>query len=367
MRLGRLWYSIQSSLFPFLEEELGELDVKQKEFVRVCELCALERLTAGFGTNWMGRPPESRLAIAKAFIAKAVYNLPTTTALIDYLRNCPTLRRLCGWEYRGAIPSESTFSRAFAEFAETQLPTKIHKAMIADHYAPKLAGHVSRDSSAVKAREKAARKSPSAQTPKDTPKPRKKRGRPRNGEKRPAPPPTKLQVQLDRALAENLADLPTACDWGCKRDSNGKKMSWKGYKLHLDVVDGDIPVSALVTSASVHDSQAAIPLAQMTDARIHNLYDLMDAAYDAEPIHQMSRRLGHVPIIDHNPRRGEKREMDLATARRYNERSSAERAFSNLENYGSKNVRVRGHAKVLAHLMFGVLTMTAHQLFNLLL
>jgi len=39
---------------------------------------------------------------------------------------------------------------------------------------------------------------------------------------------------------------------------------WRGYKLHLDCVDGDIPVSAIVTSASVHDSQVAIPLSQMS-------------------------------------------------------------------------------------------------------
>jgi hypothetical protein len=34
--------------------------------------------------------------------------------------------------------------------------------------------------------------------------------------------------------------------------------------LHLDTVDGDFPVSAVLTSASVHDSQVAIPLAQLT-------------------------------------------------------------------------------------------------------
>ena len=40
------------------------------------------------------------------------------------------------------------------------------------------------------------------------------------------------------------------------------KESWIGYKLHLDVADGDIPISGLLTSASLHDSQAAIPLAK---------------------------------------------------------------------------------------------------------
>ena len=38
-----------------------------------------------------------------------------------------------------------------------------------------------------------------------------------------------------------------------------------------------------------------------TPARTTNLYDLMDAAYDAEAIRQHSRSLGHVPLIDINP------------------------------------------------------------------
>ncbi len=59
--------------------------------------------------------------------------------------------------------------------------------------------------------------------------------------------------------------------------------------------------------------------------------------------------------------------MDPAQAVRYNERSSAERVNSNLkDNYGGRFVRVRGAAKVMAHLMFGIVALTAAQLFQLL-
>ena len=81
-----------------------------------------------------------------------------------------------------------------------------------------------------------------------------------------------------------LADLPTACDVGCKKNSKGYKETWTGYKLHIDVACGQIPVSCVLTSASVHDSQVAIPLMTMTSARVFYLYDLMDAAYDAAAI-----------------------------------------------------------------------------------
>ena len=138
--------------------------------------------------------------------------------------------------------------------------------------------------------------------------------------------------------------------------------------MHLDCIDGDIPVSAIITAASVHDSQVAIPLAQMTAERITNLYDLMDAAYDAPQIKSYSAHLGHVAIIDHNPRSGEKILMDHATKARFAERSSAERVNSNLkDNYGGRHIRVKGAQKVMAHLMFGVIALTATQLFRMLL
>ena len=38
--MGQLWNSIQSWLFPVLEDEIGALDEKHRQFVAVCELCA---------------------------------------------------------------------------------------------------------------------------------------------------------------------------------------------------------------------------------------------------------------------------------------------------------------------------------------
>lgn len=79
-------------------------------------------------------------------------------------------------------------------------------------------------------------------------------------------------------------------------------------------------------------------------------------------------KLGHVAIIDTNPRRGEKHEMEPHRAQRYKQRSSSERVNANLkDNYGGRFVRVRGTKKVMAHLMFGVIALTASQLFQLLL
>ncbi len=119
------------------------------------------------------------------------------------------------------------------------------------------------------------------------------------------------------------------------------------------------------------------------------LYDLMDSAYDMQEIWDESRAhkrtfivsdkrsLGHVPIIDPNPLRGGKAAAEALAKRRvgfklaedirYNERSGGERvngAFK--DSYGGRFVRVRGHAKVLCHFMFGILTLTAEQIMRLI-
>jgi hypothetical protein len=87
-------------------------------------------------------------------------------------------------------------------------------------------------------------------------------------------------------LEQMLDDLPRSCNVGSKKNSKGYQETWAGYKLHLDVADGQIPISCILTSASLHDSQAAIPLARLTAQRVTHLYDLMDSAYDARLIHE---------------------------------------------------------------------------------
>lgn len=73
--------------------------------------------------------------------------------------------------------------------------------------------------------------------------------------------------------------------------------------------------------------------------------------------------LGHVPLIDHNPRKGEKIEFTPSEAQRYKERSQAVRTNARLkDDYGGRHIRVRGNAKVMSHLMFGILALTADQI-----
>ena len=96
-KLSQYWLKIQKSLFPWLEEELGELTEKEQKLVTTLELIRIERFTA-CSRSLYGRPPKERAAIARSFVAKAVYNMPTTTALLDRLASDKKMRRICGWE-----------------------------------------------------------------------------------------------------------------------------------------------------------------------------------------------------------------------------------------------------------------------------
>ena len=361
--LSGILYHIQRRLLPVLEEELGPLSDLDEQFCKVISLLNLSGLQEHY--RWVGNgcPPHARVWLFHAFVAKAVYQFPTTGTLINALKNQPRLRRLCGWESLGAIPSESTFSRAFSAFSRDQWPQAIHEKMVERYAQRRLAvGHISRDSTAIAVPEKRV---PKAKTPPPLPR---ERGRPRKGQKRQPEVPKRLDLQLTRTLWENLTELPRVCNVGCKRNSRGHQESWIGYKLHLDTIDGDIPISAILTSASVHDSQVAIPLAQMSAQRVTSLYDLMDGAYDAPQIRAFSRQLGHIPIIEGNPRKGVAIPFDPAQALRFKHRTSSERVNSSLkQRYGAKWVRVKGALKVMAHLMFGVIALTATALFERLL
>jgi hypothetical protein len=274
--LSRTWSHIQGNLFPWLTEELGPLTETHKQVVTALEVAGVEAFVQVW-SGLPGRPPCDRAALARAFVAKAVIGLPTTSMLIERLTVDKQLRRLCGWERPGELSSEATFSRAFAEFALSELPSRLHEALIKRTHEDRLVGHISRDATAIEAREKPLKTA--APEP-----PKRKRGRPRKGEVIEKKEPRRLERQADMSLAEMLSDLPTHCAVGTKRNAKGHTTSWIGYKLHLDVADGDIPISAVLTSASLHDSQAAIPLATMTASRVINLYDLMDSAYDAPEI-----------------------------------------------------------------------------------
>jgi hypothetical protein len=169
------------------------------------------------------------------------------------------------------------------------------------------------------------------------------------------------QVEMEADLA--LSNLPKACDWGFKKDTDGNDYWWRGYKAHIAWADGMIPLFCVTTSASVHDSQTAIPIMKTLADEVTSLYDLLDGAYIASSISQVSKSLGHVPLISPSCSHAEKVGIIPCECVRYRERGNAERGNSRLkDSFGLRNVRVRGQEKVHFHTLLGILVLFADQM-----
>lgn len=219
------------SLFEHLDDVTGELTADQSKAALVLELARIETLVADLSSRF-GRPGSSRKGIARAFLVKATLNIPATKDLIERLRVDTRLRRLCG--FKAKVPSESTFSRAFKAMADSGVLDQAHERAVRAHYADAVVHHVSRDSTAIKVREEPLAK------PKPEPREKQKCGRKCKGEVRKR---TRQETQAEQSWPESLSELPKGCALGVKKNSKGKQEFWIGYKSHVDVADGGVPLS----------------------------------------------------------------------------------------------------------------------------
>ena len=341
-RISSFWDRVNGSLFPELEDADVEMTPKLYKLVALMDFLQVELFVPARSPYLVGAKPHDRRCLVRAYLAKAFYHATDNKAFRDRLLHDKDLRKVCGWANRWDVPSESTFSRAFAWFADLGLTDQILAAQVQVWLGADLLRDVSTDSTAIEAREKPVTRAkpptdaaleaaapvgtvraevatilaelslpeqtpatPQATTPQKTTqkmanKPSKQAAKQQAFAKAYSPvEPTRLERQLDQVPEIALLELDTACDVGCKTNSQGKKNYWIGYKFHVRVAEGNLPLLAFTTSASVHDSQVDIPLMKMTDRLVTSLYELKDRAYDAQCIRLASERAGHVPIIDY--------------------------------------------------------------------
>lgn len=159
--LSPYWLEIREQLLPSLAKAAHEEPTEQiKQVVQILEIVRIEEMVAVPKREGKGRPPVDRRPLARAFVAKAVLNLPETKTLIEQLRQSVWLRKVCGMN---SVPSKATFSRAFSFFSEQGLGDKVHEALIkkfvsGEEYLRPVVLHVSLDSTAVEAREHGVKK-----------------------------------------------------------------------------------------------------------------------------------------------------------------------------------------------------------------
>ncbi len=371
--LSKFWENIQCKLFPQFEKTLGKLSTRHEKLIGILELVRIEKFMPSSKFR-DGRPPQDRIAMAKAYIAKIVFKFPHTKQLVEYLLLDKQLRIICGWDAISEIPSESTFSRAFKEFSLISLPEQAFQALIKKTYTDQIVCHVVKDSTPIEAREKHLKKEGSSkersQTIKNQQKKNKKLGI-----------PNRRQRQLKEPdVNKMINELPILCDKGMKKSSQGYTQIWKGYKLHAAVDDNCIPLAVIITAASLNDCEVAIPLAIKASQVAINLYDLMDAAYDHPEIKEHSVSLGHVPLIDKCPsssaekiekeaEKERKKRLNFKTAedKRYSERLPKERFNALYKDFhGGRNILYKGYSKISCHVMFGVLALAASSIIKLI-
>jgi len=369
--------NLESSLFPILQEKLGVLSSKEQKLIKILDFAEIEK---NVYTTSKTNPPKDREQIARAFIAKSVYNFQTTRDLIDRLHIDRTLRILCGWRYSNEIPSESKFSRAFKDFSELNIAQKTHEQFVKEYLSQMTFFYNATDATKIPLREKAVKKEKIEKV-------KHKVGRPKKGETREPIKPTILKQQQEMQTVEEMLSLvSTDCGVGIKQNSKGNKETWIGGSLHISAVDGDIPITAFYSGANVHDSSLALPLIQETSRRVNYMYDLQDAGYDADIIREFSIKHNHRPIIDINPKNSKelKAKIELIEheqktfkylnqhlsldKQHYNQRSMVERVNAYLkDSFGCNKIYYQGADKVASILAFGILSVCIHQSLKLLI
>lgn len=108
---------------------------------------------------------------------------------------------------------------------------------------------------------------------------------------------------------------------------------------------------------------------------------MIDSGYHAKSIREQICGLGHIPIIDTPPRRDKSYKSELQAEQkrrkqlncncaedvRYRERTTVEQANARLKDeFGGQTIRVQGNAKVMCHLMFGIVALAADQILRLI-
>jgi hypothetical protein len=204
--LSKMWLKVmnlEQSLFPRLEESMGKLSSKEAKLIKILDFAQIENFVC---TAQITNPSKDREEMARAFVAKQVYNLQTTRDLIERLKIDRTLRIICGWRYGNDIPSESKFSRVFKEFSQQRIATKAHDLFIEKYLSETLFFYHSMDATAVELREKAVKSKKEVKL-------KRRQGCPRKGEELPPKKPSILQQQEQmNDIAKMLSLIKTECN-----------------------------------------------------------------------------------------------------------------------------------------------------------
>lgn len=112
-----------------MEGELGPVEGYYEKLVSALEVVCVGRFMPSVPDRIPERLLKHRATPVRAFLAKMVLKVAMSRALVERVRSDPKLQRLCGRQRVRDVPSETTFPRAFKEFAEAESPTRLHATL----------------------------------------------------------------------------------------------------------------------------------------------------------------------------------------------------------------------------------------------
>lgn len=259
-------YIQQECLFSF--EEILKFQPKSKLEMILAEL-NFESIILQLSKTHTSCGPKgySIQSMLNAFIAMQVERIPTLTGLAEKLKTNPILRYSCGFDILGKTPSTPTISRFLNKISSnTALEKEFYNIVDKAITLGIIDGtEVAIDSTKIHAYEKA--------------KP-----------------------------AKSLNNDGISANWGSKNDTDGNKIKWFGYKLHiLCDCKSELPLSILLSPASYYDGELARPLIKKYLSKysgvLNTKYYLMDSGYDQKKNYEyITNTIKATPIIAYNKR-----------------------------------------------------------------
>jgi transposase len=133
----------------------GILTFEHRAFMKILQV--IEEFLPAYEskTDQLGRKGYEEISMIRSALAKQFFKIPTVTSLRNRLLCDLALRQICGFT---AVPSEATFSRKFASLAHRKIMEETLGPMVSFYLKGHIVEHISRDSTAIEAREQAKNK-----------------------------------------------------------------------------------------------------------------------------------------------------------------------------------------------------------------
>lgn len=303
----------QESLFDM--KDLYELE-PTKRFEAIFSTLHIEPLLFAVSKKTVyGAPAELNYpAMIYALVARIVERIPTIKDLVRRLRHDFMFHLECGFLFSDRIPSEASFSRFTQKLSESNALETVQEALLLQAIQEDFIHDdvVSIDATHVESRDRFT-----PQVKKSKPQPKKRGRKPKKEqvayqkekqkqEEKKTIYEKAIEHQLDIDLETLRTAIPLQPTWGIKKNSEGKNTFWFGFKIHLAVGSkSQYILQSLVSSASLNDGKAAIPLLKGVQERLTSLniqYGTLDAGYDYEAIYTQLYRMEAKAIIAYNKR-----------------------------------------------------------------